>query len=47
MDWKNIFVIFKIESIIYWVVSMIVVIITTIKQFNKQEKKTKTLIKKS
>lgn len=41
MDWKNIFVLFKIESIIYWVVSMIVVIITTIKQFNKQEKKNK------
>lgn len=41
MDWKNIFDIFKFENIIYWIVSMVVVILTTIKQFNKQDKKTK------
>ena len=41
MDWKNIFVLFKLENVIYWIVSMVVVIITTIKQFNKQEKKNK------
>ena len=41
MEWENIFVLFKFENIIYWVVSMVVVILTTIKQFNKQDKKTK------
>lgn len=41
MDWKNVFDIFKFENIIYWIVSMVVVILTTIKQFNKQDKKNK------
>ena len=41
MDWKNIFDIFKFENVIYWIVSMVVVILTTIKQFNKQDKKNK------
>lgn len=41
MEWENIFVLFKFENIIYWVVSMVVVILTTIKQFNKQDKKAK------
>ena len=32
---------FRLDNIVYWIVSMIVVILTTIKQFNKQEKKNK------
>jgi predicted patatin/cPLA2 family phospholipase len=30
------------ENLIYWIVTMIVVILTTIKQFNRQEKNNKT-----
>jgi len=30
------------ENLIYWIVTMVVVIITTIKQFNRQEKSNKT-----
>jgi uncharacterized membrane protein affecting hemolysin expression len=41
MNWENIFAIFKFENIIYWVVSVVVVVLTTIKQFNKQDKKNK------
>ncbi|MFA7105719.1 MAG: hypothetical protein WC154_00310 [Candidatus Izemoplasmatales bacterium] len=39
MDWSNIIDIFRMENLIYWIVTMVVVILTTIKQFNKQEKK--------
>ena len=41
LNWENILNLFKFENIIYWIVSMIVVILTTIKQFNKQDKKNK------
>lgn len=41
LNWENILNLFKFENIIYWIVSMIVVILTTIKQFNKQERKNK------
>jgi len=30
------------ENLIYWIVTMVVVFLTTIKQFNKQERKSKT-----
>lgn len=39
MSWDNVIDIFKMQNLIYWVVTMIVVILTTIKQFNKQDKK--------
>lgn len=39
MEWNNLLDIFKMQNLIYWVVTMIVVVLTTIKQFNKQEKK--------
>ena len=39
MSWDNVLDIFKMQNLIYWVVTMIVVILTTIKQFNKQDKK--------
>jgi hypothetical protein len=39
MNWDNVLSLFRVENIVYWVVTMIVVIMTTIKQFNKQEKK--------
>jgi hypothetical protein len=42
MDWNNIVSVARLENIIYWIVSMVVVVLTTIKQFNKQEKKNKT-----
>lgn len=41
LNWENILNLFKFENIIYWIVSMIVVILTTIKQFNKQDRKNK------
>jgi len=41
MSWDNLIDIFRMQNLIYWIVTMIVVIITTIKQFNKQERKTK------
>ncbi len=41
LDWSNILNLFKFESAIYWIVSIVVVVLTTIKQFNKQEKKNK------
>ena len=30
------------ENLIYWIVTMVVVILTTIKQFNRQDKKSKS-----
>ena len=39
MSWDNVIDIFKMQNLIYWIVTMIVVILTTIKQFNKQDKK--------
>ena len=38
MDWSNIVDIFKMENLIYWIVTMVVVILTTIRQFSRQEK---------
>jgi len=42
MDWTNIIDLFKMENLIYWVVTMVVVILTTIRQFNRQEKNNQT-----
>jgi ubiquinone biosynthesis protein UbiJ len=42
MSWDNIYDLFRMENLIYWVVTMVVVIMTTIKQFNKQNKKSQT-----
>lgn len=42
MDWDNIMNLFRMENLIYWVVTMVVVIMTTIKQFNRQELKNKS-----
>ncbi len=42
MDWDNIITFFRMENLIYWIVTMVVVILTTIKQFNRQDKKSKS-----
>jgi len=42
MNWDNILSLFRMENLIYWIVTMVVVIMTTIKQFNHQERKNKT-----
>ncbi len=42
MNWDNLLSLFKMENLIYWIVTMVVVIMTTIKQFNRQERKNKT-----
>lgn len=42
MDWDNLITFFRMENLIYWIVTMVVVILTTIKQFNRQDKKSKT-----
>ena len=43
MDWwDNIQSLFRMENLIYWIVTMVVVIMTTIKQFNRQERKNKS-----
>jgi len=42
VDWDNILHLFRMENLIYWIVTMVVVILTTIKQFNRQEKNNKT-----
>ena len=39
MNWDNVLSLFRVENIIYWIVTMVVVIMTTIKQFNKQDEK--------
>ena len=41
MNWDNLLSLFKMENLIYWIVTMVVVILTTIKQFNRQEKRNK------
>jgi len=41
LNWDNIVNLFKMENLIYWIVTMVVVILTTIKQFNRQEKRNK------
>jgi len=42
MDWDNVFNLFRMENLIYWVVTMVVVILTTIKQFSRQAKNTES-----
>lgn len=42
MDWDNLLSLFRMENLIYWIVTMVVVILTTIKQFNRQEKNNKS-----
>jgi len=42
MDWSNLIDIFRMQNLIYWIVTMVVVVLTTIKQFNKQEKNNKS-----
>jgi len=42
MNWDNILSLFRMENLIYWIVTMVVVIMTTIKQFNRQERKNKS-----
>ena len=42
MDWDNLLHLFRMENLIYWIVTMVVVILTTIKQFSNQEKNNKT-----
>lgn len=42
MNWDNLLSLFKMENLIYWIVTMVVVIMTTIKQFNRQERKNKS-----
>ena len=41
MEWDNLIVFFRMENLIYWIVTMVVVILTTIKQFNRQDRKSK------
>jgi len=42
VDWDNLITFFRMENLIYWIVTMVVVILTTIKQFNRQDKKSKS-----
>ena len=42
MNWDNVLSLFRMENLVYWIVTMVVVIMTTIKQFNRQERKSKT-----
>jgi sulfatase maturation enzyme AslB (radical SAM superfamily) len=42
MDWDKILEVFRMQDFIFWVVTMVVVILTTIKQFNRQEKNNKS-----
>ena len=42
MDWDNLLHLFRMENLIYWIVTMVVVILTTIKQFNRQDKNNKS-----
>ena len=39
MEWNSLLDIFKMQNLIYWIVTMVVVVLTTIKQFNKQDRK--------
>ncbi|MFH5880871.1 hypothetical protein [Liberiplasma polymorphum] len=38
MDYETVI---RLDNIIYWVVTMVIVVLTTIKQFNRQERKNK------
>jgi len=38
MNWENIISLFRMENLVYWIVTMVVVILTTIKQFNRQDR---------
>jgi len=40
--WDNLITFFRMENLIYWIVTMVVVILTTIKQFNRQDRKSKS-----
>ena len=42
MAWDNLITFFRMENLIYWIVTMVVVILTTIKQFNRQDRKSKS-----
>ena len=42
MNWDNLLSLFRMENLVYWIVTMVVVVMTTIKQFNRQEQKNKT-----
>ena len=42
MDWDNLITFFRMENLIYWIVTMDVLILTTIEQFNRQDKKSKS-----
>jgi len=42
MDLDNLLHLFRMENLIYWIVTMVVVILTTIKQFNRQDKNNKS-----
>ena len=42
MGWDNLITFFRMENLIYWIVTMVVVILTTIKQFNRQDRKSKS-----
>ena len=42
MGWDNLIMFFRMENLIYWIVTMVVVILTTIKQFNRQDRKSKS-----
>jgi len=42
MNWDNLLHLFRMENLIYWIVTMVVVILTTIKQFNRQDKNNKS-----
>lgn len=42
MNWDNLLNLFRMENLVYWIVTMVVVIMTTIKQFNRQERKNKS-----
>ena len=42
MNWDNLLNLFRMENLVYWIVTMVVIILTTIKQFNRQEKNNKS-----
>ena len=42
MGWDNLIAFFRMENLVYWIVTMVVVILTTIKQFNRQDQKSKS-----
>jgi len=42
VGWDNLIAFFRMENLVYWIVTMVVVILTTIKQFNRQDQKSKS-----